>query len=580
MLEQFSDQIRLCYERATQAKEQADATDDPALKAEFLNSERRWLTLARSYGFTERLEDFTAANSQRRRKSDERLKQPIAPVAEVRQNLDGPNDIIQLHEISTLLIQEGNLESLYNRILDAAISMMSSDMASMQLFDPERNRLRLIAWKGFHPQSAVFWEWVYLDSGSTCGLALAAGCRVVVPDIETCDATAGTADLDEYRRSNIRAVQSTPLVSRSGQVLGMISTHWREPYQPAERDLLRLDVLARQAADLIERGRAEAALRDSNDQLLWLASIVENSDDAIITQSLDGIIISWNKAAERVFGYTAEETLGKSVTILIPAERQNEGPAMLERLRRGEHIDQYETIRQRKDGSLIDISLTVSPVKNAQGDVVGASKIARDITDRKRNDEYVAMLAREAEHRTKNILTTVQATVSLSHADTADGLKRAIEGRIKALAKLHDLFVKSRWTGAELSSIAAQELAPYVEAGEPRARIDGPQVLLVPNAAQAIGVTLHELATNAAKYGALSVPDGHVEVTWSCATDGRLLLRWTESGGPPPARKPTRKGFGTSVIQRMIRHQLKGEIHFDWRAEGLACAIVLQTSKL
>src|SRR5215468_12402824 len=180
------------------------------------------------------------------------LEQPSVPVPQ-RRKKEAEDDA--LHEISTLLIQEGNLDSLYNRILDAAMGLMSSDMASMQLLDPERNQLRLLAWKGFHPQSAIFWEWVYLDSASTCGLALSAGCRVMVPDIETCDFMAGTADLDEYRRSNIRAVQSTPLVSRSGQLLGMISTHWLAPHQPTERALRRLDVLARLAADLIERSR-------------------------------------------------------------------------------------------------------------------------------------------------------------------------------------------------------------------------------------------------------------------------------------------------------------------------------------
>jgi PAS domain S-box-containing protein len=332
-----------------------------------------------------------------------------------------------------LLIQEGDLESLYNRILDAAIRLMTSDMASMQLLDPERNRLRLLAEKGFHPQSAAFWDWVYLDSASTCGLALSAGSRVVVPDVETCDFMAGTADLDEYRRSNIRAVQSTPLISRSGQLLGMISTHWREPREPTERALRRLDVLARQAADLIERSRAEVALRKSNEQLLQLASIVESSNDAIITMNLDGIISSWNQSAERLFGYTPEEVIGKPITIYIPPERHNEEPAILARLRRGERIEHYETLRQRKDGSVIDISLTVSPIKNAQGRVIGASKIARDITERKRNDEQIAMLAREAEHRTKNILATVQATVNLSQAETADDLKRAVGGRIQGL---------------------------------------------------------------------------------------------------------------------------------------------------
>jgi len=485
--------------------------------------------------------------------------------------------VLKLHEISTLLIQEGNLDTLYDRILDAAVGLMSSAMASIQSLDPERNQLWLLAWKGFHPQSASFWQTVHFNSACTCGIAFATGSRVVVPDVDICDFMADTADLDEYRRSKIRAVQSTPLVSRSGQLLGMISTHWREPHRPTERALLRLDVLARQAADLIERGRVEAKLRDSNDQLRWLGSIVESSDDSIITKNLDGIIMSWNKGAERVFGYTAEEVVGKPVTLLIPPERHNEEPAILGRIRRGERIDHYETIRRRKDGSLIDISLTVSPVKNAEGKIVGASKISRDITDRKRSDERIATLAREAEHRTKNILAIVQATVNLSQSETAGDLKRVIEGRIQALANAHALFVESQWKGAELSTLAQQELAPYLRENEARAHIDGPNLLLEPDAAQTIAMILHELATNAAKYGALSVVEGCVEVKWSVAAHNQLVLIWTESGGPA-VRRPARQGFGTRVMERMIRDQHKGDLRVDWRAEGIACEIILPVS--
>jgi PAS domain S-box-containing protein len=311
-------------------------------------------------------------------------------------------------------------------------------------------------------------------------------------------------------------------------------------------------------------------LPGSTDQIL--RSIIENSDDAIITKNLDGIISTWNRSAERIFGYTAEEVIGKPITILIPPERHDEEPGILARLRRGERIDHYETVRQRKDGTLIDISLTVSPVKDTHGKIVGAAKIARDITDRKRQDKHIATLAREAEHRTKNILATVQATVNLSHSDTADGLKHAIEGRIQALAKLNDLFVNSRWTGADLSSIASQELAPFTGPLKRRAQIEGPFVWLPPNTAQAIAVTLHELVTNAAKYGSLSVPKGQVDVSWKRASAERVVLWWYESGGPV-VNKPTHQGFGTSVIERMIRHQLNGGMHLDWRPEGLACEI-------
>ena len=272
--------------------------------------------------------------------------------------------------------------------------------------------------------------------------------------------------------------------------------------------------------------------RTLEEQARWLAAIVESSDDAIISKSLDGIITSWNKGAERIFGYLAEEVIGKPISILIPPDRHNEEPVILERLRRGERVEPYETVRRRKDGSAVDISLTVSPVKNIDGKIIGASKIARDITERKRNEAQIARLAREAEHRAKNVLATVQATVHLSQSDTPDSLKRVIEGRIQALANVHRLFVESRWIGAELHNLIAQELSPYRREGNGRVRMEGPNLMMEPNAAQAIAVTLHELATNAAKYGALSVTDGRVQMEWSRAADGRVALRWTESNGP------------------------------------------------
>jgi two-component sensor histidine kinase len=172
------------------------------------------------------------------------------------------------------------------------------------------------------------------------------------------------------------------------------------------------------------------------------------------------------------------------------------------------------------------------------------------------------------------VLASVQAAVHLSHSDTAEDLKHTIEGRIQALANVHRLFVESRWAGAELHSLVKEELAAYCRDGERRARIDGPKLLMRPDVAQAVAVALHELATNAAKYGALSIAEGHVRVEWSRASDGRLILRWTETGGPP-GKPPTHQGFGTRVMDSMIRGQLKGDMHFDWRAEGLACEIVL-----
>jgi two-component sensor histidine kinase len=163
--------------------------------------------------------------------------------------------------------------------------------------------------------------------------------------------------------------------------------------------------------------------------------------------------------------------------------------------------------------------------------------------------------------------------VQRSQADTPDGLKEAIAGRIQALAGVHSLFAKSRWTGAELGSLVKQELSPYSRDG--RTQIDGPSVMLKPDLAQAIGVVLHELATNAAKYGALSATKGQVRVAWSCAAD-QLGLRWIEAGGPHVS-PPTRKGFGTHMIEAMIRGHKGGDVRLNWHAEGLRCEITLPT---
>ena len=347
----------------------------------------------------------------------------------------------------------------------------------------------------------------------------------------------------------------------------------REVIVESRQQLLTDGTVMEVNRDVTERTQIKADLRDSEQQLRWLASIVQSSDDAIVSKNLDGIITSWNSGAERVFGYTVEEAVGQPITIVIPQDRQDEERAILKRVRRGERIEHFETVRQRKHGSLIWVSLTISPVKNAEGKIVGASKIARDITEQKRTSDQITTLAREAEHRSKNLLATVQATVNLSQSDTSEGLKRAIEGRIQALANVNSLFVDSRWMGAELSTIATREFAPYSQKSKTRMRINGPQVLLEPSAAQTVAVILHELATNAAKYGALSAANGQVDLQWSHEAGGRLHLRWTETGGPA-VETPTRKGFGWRIIEQMIA-QLKGKTSFDWRADGLVCEITL-----
>jgi len=321
--------------------------------------------------------------------------------------------------------------------------------------------------------------------------------------------------------------------------------------------------------DMSEHQRAERVSRH-------LAAIVESSDDAIVSKDLSGVISSWNKGAQRLFGYPAEEVIGKPITIVIPEDRLDEEREILERIRRGERIDHFETIRRRKDGSLINISLTISPVADEFGKIIGASKIARDITEQKHREEQIALLAREADHRTKNLLALAQATVHLTQADTADELKHAIDGRLQALAKAHTLLAQSRWAGADLRAMVQEELSPYCGNRDARAEFAGPSLMLEADPAQALALAMHELTTNAVKYGALSTPQGRVRVEWQLLPSKKLTFCWTESGGPPVS-PPRRQGFGTRVMQRMICGQCNGEIDFDWREEGVVCQITVAT---
>jgi two-component sensor histidine kinase len=173
----------------------------------------------------------------------------------------------------------------------------------------------------------------------------------------------------------------------------------------------------------------------------------------------------------------------------------------------------------------------------------------------------------------KNILATVQAAVHLTHADTVEEFRAAIRGRIQSLANVHTLFIQSRWSGAKLCDLVNQELAPYREGDDARVDVEGPDLVLEPNVAQIMGVIFHELATNAAKYGALSVNEGRIVVSWTRAKSGRLVLHWTETGGPA-VMPPARAGFGTRAMARMIE-QADGELHLDWRPAGLACEITI-----
>jgi two-component sensor histidine kinase len=212
-----------------------------------------------------------------------------------------------------------------------------------------------------------------------------------------------------------------------------------------------------------------------------------------------------------------------------------------------------------------------------------------DVTERRAAEERQALLMRELDHRAKNALAVVQAALRLTPKDDPEAYARAVGGRVSALARAHTLLARGHWSGAELRDLAWGELAPFLgvaaaaAAGQPsppRAALDGPDVTLVPGAAQALSMALHELATNATKHGALSVPSGRVSMFWEVdGQAGVLRLRWAEAGGPRVAAPPAHRGFGSRVLEATLRDQLGGRVSREWRPGGLVCGIELPLAR-
>lgn len=476
----------------------------------------------------------------------------------------------------------------------------------------------------------------------------------------------------------------------------------------------------------------------ANEAAQQLAAIVESSDDAIVSIALDGTITSWNGGAERLFGYTAEEAIGQPIQLIYrDGHKEDEASIVLQQIRDNERIDHYETVRQRKDGSALDISLTVSPVFDLDGRLIGASKIARDITDRKKVEGTIRQHAREqaalfkltdalyhgapmAEvldasmnainealrcdrlaialvessgaptvlaarglsdagqqsavwqtiwqqgeiganpiaagdisemaatlpavagfaakegiralalipvtaslgvegtflvgysqrhafteheigvvlsicrqigfgierarserqrdqlvvelgHRVKNTLANVLAIAQQTFRKSDERERLSFEGRILALAQTHNRLAEASWSGVGLETMLRDEFAVIMKANDGAVRLSGPHVVLIPRVAVILGVAFHELATNALRYGGLSVKGGNVDVAW-LVRDDTLVANWVESGGPP-VREPRHVGFGRTLLERVMRADLNSDVKLEFAPGGVRCEI-------
>jgi two-component sensor histidine kinase len=243
----------------------------------------------------------------------------------------------------------------------------------------------------------------------------------------------------------------------------------------------------------------------------------------------------------------------------------------------GQAVEHYDTKRVTKDRKELDVSIAISPIRDANGHIVGASKVLRNVTERHDAERHRGLLMAELDHRVKNTLAAVQsiAMQTAKHAASIEAFREPFEKRLMSLAQTHSLLTQIHWESASLQQVVTAELSPYGVGGRPRFTISGEDIALTPKQALALGLGFHELATNAAKYGAFSVPEGHIDVSWAVATseDGPMLeLRWAESGGPR-VEKPRARGFGSRLIERGLRTELDADVQLDFDPHGVRAVL-------
>ena len=435
----------------------------------------------------------------------------------------------------------------------------------------------------------------------------------------------------------------------------------------------------------------------------FYAALVESSDDAIVAKNTDGIVIAWNPAAEKLFGWTSDEMVGGSIRRLLPPDRQEEEDDILARIRAGERVQPFYTKRLHKNGHLLDVSVSVSPVRDASGKVIGASKLARDVgpylraqhalreseerfrllaenmdqfawiadphgemvwfnpqwyaltgiapgdiaadrsnvhhpdhfarinaswraaltsgeeweetfplrvasgdyrwflarakpirdevgvithwfgtgtdvTEQREQAEQIRLLLMEVNHRSKNMLTTIQALARRSAPGEAGFIAR-FEDRVQSLAINQDILVGREWREVPLAELVQLQLS-FIQDAPGEFRVGGPPLSLAPRAAEVIGMALHELATNSLKYGALSVEKGSVDIGWSRRPDGTgVMLWWRETGGPP-VTAPKHNGFGTTLIRDVPQHNLGAEVSLNFHSGGVCWELSCDESAL
>ncbi|HEY0626564.1 MAG TPA: PAS domain S-box protein [Allosphingosinicella sp.] len=335
-------------------------------------------------------------------------------------------------------------------------------------------------------------------------------------------------------------------------------------------------VLARQArGSELAALQGAAALRQTEDRY---RRIFEQTSDIIIAADLDQVITDCNPAAAEAVGLSREEAIGRGISGFVSAEDFERTTAMLRQKLEGGGTTRYDVRVRNSRGDWLFWEINSGLTYDDAGMPIGLHVVGRDITERKRAEEHQRLLVNELNHRVKNSLAVVQglAHQTLRNGNVDPAVQRSLEGRLAALAAAHDVLTRESWCSASMRDIIEEAVALFCSDG--RCSIEGPALRLNPRAAVSLALAIHELGTNAAKYGAFQSDAGQVAIEWKLM-EGRLIFSWIERGGPKVA-VPTRRGFGTRMIERGLAGELDGEVELSFDPEGFRCVVSAPAPKI
>ena len=476
-----------------------------------------------------------------------------------------------LYRFTDHLYRAESLDDIYQAALDAILDTLNCRSAAILHADAEGAQ-RFVAWRGL---SDAYRQAVEGHSPWKTGERNPQ--PVCIGDIERADFSDSLRAA--LRMEGIRALCFIPITA-GGAVIGKFTTYYDTP-RDFDRETIELAVtVARELGFSLERAQAdtcrriaEEALRESEERL---RAVFNSSAVGVAVLTPQAHFIESNDAFTDITGYSGEELrLLDSASLTHPDDRASMQAHIDELLagRRSSFV--IEKRYRRKDGSIIWVQNSISLTHDDCGRPLHLVKLVQNITERKIAEKRQRLLVDELNHRVKNTLATVQsfAVQTLRNAPTIAEGRKAFEARLIALSKSHDVLTRQHWEGADVREMVEQAIAVHRAPGPSRFRVGGPGLMLQPKAALALSLALHELATNAVKYGALSTPAGTVDIEWRITQDHkRFHLRWAESGGPK-VTPPQRRGFGSRLVERGLAQDICGDVRLDFTPDGVVCSV-------